>query len=189
MAAVTTVSSCMRWAVAFLHGMRPVSRADTIQPGKSHSLPDQHTPERTRPTSPSPSSTPAEAEPPASRVSTEIDPLPSVHHSVYTQHDDLERDMFEKAHRDEKDIYAAPTLTRNHSEVKHVSFWRRIIPASWVCRWLILVVILESMFDLAILVSREIHLLVLGSSLLTRICRQTSSGVSTALSLQINRRL
>jgi hypothetical protein len=88
-----------------------------------------------------------------SRISTEIDILPSVHHSVYTQGTNDRADRDDKEHRDEKEIYA-PALNRNHSESQQVrGFWRRIIPSTWVCRLLISVVIIESLFDLAILVS------------------------------------
>jgi hypothetical protein len=91
--------------------------------------------------------------PPAtSRVSTEIDPLPSVHHqSIYSSH--LHKRDWDDKDRDEKDIYAAPTIHRNQSEKKQVGFWRRITPSSSICRILLAVVIIESLVDLAILVS------------------------------------
>jgi hypothetical protein len=107
-------------------------------------------------------STPLPSPNDVSRVSTEIDPLPSVHHSVYTQGtNDRDHEWGDKDHHhaygldgDEKDIYAAPALNRNQSETKQVGgFWRRFVPSTWVCRLLILVVILESLVDLAILVS------------------------------------
>jgi hypothetical protein len=83
--------------------------------------------------------------PTTSRVSTELTPLPSVYsHRSHHDWDDK---------GDEKDIYAAPTLNRNHSEKKDVGFWRRITPSSWICRLLLLTVIVESLVDLAILVS------------------------------------
>jgi hypothetical protein len=83
--------------------------------------------------------------PSTSRVSTELRPFPSVYsHRSHHDWDDK---------NDEKDIYAAPTLNRHHSEKKEVGFWRRITPSSWVCRLLLITVVVESLFDLAILVS------------------------------------
>jgi hypothetical protein len=85
--------------------------------------------------------------------------------------------------RDEKDIYAAPTLNRNQSETKQVGFWRRITPSSWVCRVLLATVITESLVDLAILVSWFVHSI--GFELITR---PTYYGDSITLSSRINRR-
>jgi len=83
--------------------------------------------------------------PSTSRVSTELRPLPSVYsHRSHHDWDDK---------NDEKDIYAAPTLNRHQSEKKEVGFWRRITPSSWICRLLLITVVVESLFDLAILVS------------------------------------
>jgi len=83
--------------------------------------------------------------PSTSRVSTELRPLPSVYsHRSHYDWDDK---------NDEKDIYAAPTLNRHQSEKKDVAFWRRITPSSWICRLLLITVVVESLFDLAILVS------------------------------------
>ena len=83
--------------------------------------------------------------PSTSRVSTELRPLPSVYsHRSHYDWDDK---------NDEKDIYAAPTLNRHQSEKKDVGFWRRITPSSWICRLLLMTVVVESLFDLAILVS------------------------------------
>jgi hypothetical protein len=83
--------------------------------------------------------------PSTSRVSTELRPLPSVYsHRSHHDWDDK---------NDEKDIYAAPALNRHQSEKKDVGFWRRITPSSWICRLLLMTVVVESLFDLAILVS------------------------------------
>jgi len=83
--------------------------------------------------------------PSSSRVSTELRPLPSVYsHKSHHDWDDK---------NDEKDIYAAPTLNRHQSDKKEAGFWRRITPSSWICRLLLITVVVESLFDVAILVS------------------------------------
>lgn len=124
---------------------------------------------------PLPTSSSFRTPPSTSRVSTEIAPLPSVYsHRSHSDWDD-------KA--DEKDIYAAPTLNRNQSEKKDVGFWRRITPSSWLCRLLLITVIVESCFDLAILVSLPSY-----PKRFELMRRRIYCGASTMLSNLINHR-
>jgi hypothetical protein len=123
--------------------------------------------------------------PTTSRVSTELTPSRSLY--SHRSHHDWD----DKA--DEKDIYAAPTLNRNQSEKREVGFWRRITPSTWLCRLLLITVIVESLVDLAILVSpltwRRDFVAEQKANILWRFNHAVKSDQSSALIWQNKRRL